>query len=257
MRMWVMLINRLPVNWMPLISSLPVIAEPHIMYKFIDGVMSTRICREWLTLRDDTCNNNPIARWAADICYTEPELRFVWKDICKCSLNIGNPLIKDFHLLFINRAFQLNSVISKYRPEVSPFCSFGCQESETHLHLFYACPKVKTLWRKIKCFYQEFVNDDYLILNEIKCLLSDFKDKLLIVISIVVKRRIFLCRLNNFALVFSLFLEDIRCERNVQRLKAKGHKQREHIFHALWGPLAMDDRFDTQLQREILVNQIV
>ena len=88
------------------------------------------------------------------------------------------------------------------------------------------------------------------------CYLISIK-KLLIVISIVIKHHIFLCRLNNFALVFSVFLEDIRRERNVQRLKAKGHKNKVCSFHALWGPLVADEPFDTQLQREILVNQIV
>ena len=202
MRIWAMLINHLPVTWMRLISAHPVISEQHIMYKFMEGAMSTHACYEWLMPKNDTCNAKPIEHWAADLCYTVPELRNIWTDLCKHVNNIGNPLIKDFHILFLNRAYQLNSVINKYRPVVSPLCSFGCQESETYLHLFYACPKVKALWHKVKQFYQEFVNDDYLILNEIKCLLSDFTSRLLVIISIVVKRRIFLCRLNNFSLIF-------------------------------------------------------
>ena len=79
---------------------------------------------------------------------------------------------------------------------------------------------------------------------------------LLQIISIIVNKRIFFCKINNFPLVFATFIQDIQRERNIQQLKARDNKNKLARFHAVWGPLVEDTPFDEQLQREFLINQI-
>ena len=253
---WSMLINHVPTTWMDIITQQSIVSTPHIVYKFISGEMSVRACRLWLESKRKFVNNNPIGRWATDLAHTIDELRLEWHSIARRYLLVASPYIQDFYLMFINRAYCLNSVVCKFRSDVSSVCSLCFQQEETYLHLFYDCTHTKKIWRQIKRFYQEFVDDDYLILTEKKCLLAAFDTPLLQIISIIVNKRIFFCKINNFPLVFATFIQDIQRERNIQQLKARDNKNKLARFHAVWGPLAEDIPFDEQLQREFLINQI-
>ena len=208
---WAQLWKSIPPDWTRVVGdSYNTPDAIPIIHKFINGAMPTSACRLWLFNKNEYCNRRPIECWCETLMYTFDELVAEWKRISGFYRLAYNPLLQDFHLLFVNRAFQLNNVVAKYRPSVSPECTFCHDELETYEHLFYECKLVKALWRKIKRFYQEFVDDSYLILSPFNCLLSLFESRLLSLISIIVKRRIFLCKINNFPLAFSVFIEDIK-----------------------------------------------
>ena len=69
-------------------------------------------------------NRRPIEHWCESLMYTFDELAAEWERIASFYRLPYSPLVKDFHLLFINRAFQLNNVVVKYCPSVSSNCSF-------------------------------------------------------------------------------------------------------------------------------------
>ena len=225
-----------------------------VIQKFITGAMPTSACRLWISSHFERLNKRPIERWCETLMYTFDELAAEWPRIAGFYRLPYSPLVKDFHLLFINRAFQLNNVVSKYRSLVSPECSFCHKEPETYEHLFYECTLVRKLWRKVKRFYQEFVDDSYLILSPFKCLLSLFKSRLLCLISIIVKRRIFLCKINNFPLHFSVFIEDIKRARDTHWRAVKSSPPRVRTYQNLWSTLVSDTPFVEQLAREAVVD---
>ena len=248
--MWNMLILHVPETWQNVVISAITQQNTgaHVIDKFIQGSMRASLCRHWLQNKTTHVNEKPISKWASDLAFTVPELTEKWNRINGFYSLAPNPVLQDFHILFMNRAYHMNTVIHLYRPEVSPLCTFCKVEQDSYLHAFYDCRLVKRIWIKMKNFYREFVNDDYLILTPVNCLLSDFECNLL---SLIVKRRIFLCKINDFPLDFATFIVDFKRARDTHWIHVKNNPKQEAGYKRLWSTLVLDSPFDEQLLREV------
>ena len=106
-------------------------------------------------------------------------------------LSIRNPKLQDFGRSFLHRTYHLNPTINLYRPDVSSKCTFCHEVEETILHLYWECKYSKVLWTKIKTFVFENISED-VVMSPQSCLLSDFPIRILVLLSVIVKYRIFL-----------------------------------------------------------------
>ena len=57
--------------------------------------------------------------------------------------------VQDFRILFLNKAYWLNDKVASYNKKPSDKCSLCGKEVETFVHLFWECPKVIVIWKKL------------------------------------------------------------------------------------------------------------
>ena len=108
---------------------------------------------------------------------------------------------------------MLNPTIASYRPGVSPNCTFCAKETETILHLYWECEHTKGIWKKGKTFVAENISEDA-NMSCYSCLLSDFDPWVLVLLSTIVKFRIFMVHLNNWKISYIQILKDLRWNRD-------------------------------------------
>ena len=154
--------------------------------------------------------------------------------------------MQDFHLLFIGRAYHLNEKITKYRPDTTPLCTFCSEETETYVHLFYKCKMVRPVWDKFQNFIVRNFDDGELFSLK-NCLLSTFDNAVVSLMSIVLKRRVFLDRINAFPFKYTTVIKDIKRVKRCHYLKVKNFKNQLKYFHQFWSILASDSLFDEEL----------
>ena len=71
-----------------------------------------------------------------------------WEKVTSNVKHVINDTLKNFYIMFNSRSIPLNNVISHFTP-VSEFCSLCKGVKETYYHLFWECPKVKSLWNYV------------------------------------------------------------------------------------------------------------
>ena len=54
--------------------------------------------------------------------------------------------LRYLHFRIITRTLTTNVLRNKWKPEVSPLCTFCQADNETILHILFDCPKVKKIW---------------------------------------------------------------------------------------------------------------
>ena len=69
-----------------------------------------------------------------------------WLSLAKKSSLIVKIYVKNFFVLFNNRAIYLNNVFAHIDPDTSNVCTFCKTVKETYEHLFYQCNDVKGIW---------------------------------------------------------------------------------------------------------------
>ena len=57
--------------------------------------------------------------------------------------------LKSCFILYMNRALVTKKQLSKYVPNITPFCDNCPEVVETYVHLFWECPRIQTTWKQI------------------------------------------------------------------------------------------------------------
>ena len=217
----------------------------HIVHQCLEGRMTVKNWYyNWLCLSKYKINNSAMVKWMVDL--NVLGIPDKWPEICRKLLSIRNPKLQDFGRSFLHRSYHLNSYITTYRPGVSVNCTF-CQEvEETVLHLYWECRYTKALWSKVKTFVFENISEE-VVMSPYSCVLSDFECHGLVLLSVIVKYRIFLMRLNNWKLSYVQVLKDLRWQQdthldgmNVDNLTP---------YYQFWGTLISDNLFETEYVR--------
>ena len=152
-------------------------------------------------------NDAAITKWTIDLDTTGILVK--WDKICTKLLVIRNPKLQDFGRPFLHRSYYLNVQVAGFIPDVSPKCTFCKTVDETLIHLYWQCKHVKSLWSKVQTFVVENISEEE-SMNAYSCLLTDFDCHVLVLISVIVKYRIFLARLNQWKPSYVQVLKDLR-----------------------------------------------
>ena len=99
----------------------------------------------------------------------------------------------------------------------------------------------------LKEFCIELIDEDEILTKE-NCMLSNFKNKLLVLISTIVKHRIFISRINKWPISYGDVLDRIKAERN--RQESVVTKKTRANYMRFWGCLIHDVVFETRQLRK-------
>ena len=179
-----------------------------------------------------------LQKWNTDLRLVTP-MEQLWPDICRKSILIEDKKIKTFHILFLNRAYHLNVVRSKYE-NVSSNCSFCDSADETFIHLFWECPKVQIVWQEVIEFCKELICSKEDVMNQFTCIFSFFSNSLLVFVITLFKYFIFISKCWQSELNYFGFLRYLRHHRDRERYKAIFSKQMR-AYERRWGVLVLDD----------------
>ena len=179
------IVQNISHEWAEVVGESLDIDNEHVVDKCINGAMLVKAFSQWLTICNVEVSTKPCAKWSEETGYDKNDLIEEWESVCLLYKLPKNPLIQDFHLLFINRAFQLNNIIAKYR-DVSIKCTLCGLVPETYVHLFYDCTLVKPIWIQLQDFLKRNLDDSELFTKK-NCLLSTFDTSLVSLMSIIVK----------------------------------------------------------------------
>ena len=218
----------------------------HVVDKCINGLMPVKAFTQWLTICNTEVFAKPFTNWSEDTGYNKKEIIDEWESICLLYKLPRNPLVQDFHLLFINRAFHLNNIIAKYR-DISSNCTFCRLVPETYVHLFYDCTLVKPIWLQLQDFFKCNLGASELFTKK-NCLLSTFNTSIVSLMSILVKRRIFLDKINNVIVKFFRVLDDTKRVKRCHYLKVKNYKNQLKHYHQFWSVLENNSLFDDDIK---------
>ena len=244
------ILRQLPIPWAKLMNQNPNIMQvnqSHIVYRFASNLMPVKACYLWLRDANIVVEPNAENQWAKDLNIPPEEAIVSWEEFCGKANRLRTPVLKDFHLLFANRAFILNNVACKFK-ETTENCNFCDLAKESYVHVFYECLFVQKIWEKCRKFYTQYVDDsEDCSFSKRSCLLSDFNSNILIIMSVLIKRRIFLARLNEFPLTFLQVLKDTKQYRDTHWRLTKGNPNNETEYKRTWSSLVVDTPFEEQI----------
>ena len=204
------------------------------------GLMPTKTFTELLL--PHPVNNSAITHWEKDLeCTIEG---FLWQNICKKIKLLSSPLFRDFHTQLLNQVFPLNVLMSLYREEISPVCSFCSLVEETYPHLFWDCKYVFPIWTAIQDICYDTIDEEDF--SMFKCLLSNFQNPLLNLVTVIVKYHVHICRIQNSLPTVSGILHLLCKERDTYFHRAQ-IKNTLHLYNKFWDVWTND----------IVVNEIV
>ena len=245
----------MPPTWLRLIGNNLAtlqVNQTHIVYRFTQGLMPVKECYLWLRDKYIPIVYKATEKWAIDLNESADTLIQNWRALCGKYTRLFTPVLQDFHILFMNRSYQMNYIICKFVP-ISANCSFCDTVKETYVHVFFECKYVSFIWKKCRQFYIEHVDDDESeesLMSKQACLLSDFNTQLLVIISVIVKYRVFLARINRFPIQFLDVLQALKRHRDTHWLKCKGNPRKEMAYRQVWSSLASDAPFEEQIKIE-------
>ena len=216
----------------------------HLVHHCLEGRMSVKSWYNLLCSAKCKINNTAISKWVADL--DMPDILDKWTTICSKQLAIKNPKLQDFSRSFLHRSYHLNSVIASYRTDFSPNCTFCDKEKETVLHLYWECEHTKDIWNKVKTFVFENISED-VNMSCYSCLLSDFDLRVLVLLSTIVKFRIFIAHLNNRKISYIQILRDLHWDRDTHLDRTDAENLTP--YYQFWGTLISDSLFDNEYKR--------
>ena len=98
--------------------------------------------------------------------------------------------MKSFHIQFLNRAYTTNAICAKYS-DVSDLCPICEKETNSYVHAYWNCEKVKFIWEQIVDIMEALADPEEHEFTMKNCLLSNFKAILFVRITAFFKRFIF------------------------------------------------------------------
>ena len=121
-------------------------------------------------------------------------------------------------------------------------CSFCNTYPETYIHLFWECTFVQKCWVGLIDFCKEYictVEDD---MSQENCLLSNYNQDILVLITVCFKRFVFICKLEEKIPSFRGFMFSLK---HLRDLDFKRFKYARNIvkYHKIWNVLDHDGVF--------------
>ena len=116
-----------------------------------------------------------------------------------------------FQYKLFNRALTTNVRLSKWKKEVSVYCSFCHHKPETVVHLLCECDVVKPLWRNLKATIKHFWEEE-IELNQYNIVLNNFESQNEAIINLLVvtlKQYIYASRCLQETPTFSKFMTKV------------------------------------------------
>ena len=166
-----------------------------------------------------------------------------WTKICKRYFVVYNPVLQDFARSFLLRSYYLNTHLSQFT-DISEKCTFCKVETETIMHVYWLCPKVRPLWDRVTELISQYLPDAEK-LTPMEALLSCSTYDVIVLITLIVKYQIFLPRLNDWPVQYTSVLHKLRKEHNNHLYRTAPEKMSN--YYSFWQDLAFDTAFDAEL----------
>ena len=164
-----------------------------------------------------------------------------WKQVfTKAVKTTSDSQLKWFQLRTINRLIPTNRFLHIRKIKNNPFCTFGCNEEETIVHLFFQCPKVRLFWNKILEWIKlECMNCDNLFFNDQLIVLgiksNTVTDKVIDLLIIIGKWHIYKCKLQDREPNIEIFKKQFRERYKIEKYTNIEKSQRD-LFDKTWLP---------------------
>ncbi len=121
----------------------------------------------WLdgkVLEERSCNNAHIRSVFTSVYSQYPSSFYRWRAMFPdISNNVWTEMnrffvpnkVKELHIKVLHRYYPCNELINRFKPDVSPLCSFCKKEVESLSHLFYSCPYSTSFWNQMSLLIWE------------------------------------------------------------------------------------------------------
>ena len=94
--------------------------------------------------------------------------------------------MRSFYIRFVHRAYATNVRLKNMKVLNLDVCCFCKEVTETRIHLFWECPRIKVVWDQVIQFCKENVSDSQEY-NMANCLLLGFEIPVLNMIMLACK----------------------------------------------------------------------
>ena len=197
---------------------------------------SAKLVYEFLI--DDTKHMpKAIGAWSRE--WTNPISQDMWLVAVRAALRIYDIRSRSFQLMFLNRGYYVNTILAKFT-DTSPLCTFCDKEEETYAHLYWSCEKIAPLIQSVKMYCSETLGLDLEQFTRETYLLSAFEDTMMVMLTMLVKKYVFKCRIEKWQPIFKTCMIVIRKFIRKDKLRAEFAKN-FGMFTKTWGPLAEEE----------------
>ena len=237
--------RKIAIDWYDMFNSLPIeilgkkYDQSHAFIRLYEGNTTVKGIVSLFRELNSCQNEKAIAKWSRDLDFdVQPE----WSQYCLKSKLLENMKLRAFHLQYLNRGYQLNVIKAKYS-DIDPECSLCKKEPETYLHLFWQCEETKAIWDKLIDILEMIADPTENDINMQNCLLSNYKTKLLVLLTVYFKRYIFYSTFMSYTPHWKHFTEFVIKLRERHYSKCKYQKKIQQHFQ-FWGILVNDNVFN-------------
>ena len=229
-------VRRIPTQWL-LIDVNANLDRPRTLY---DGVVRQKwppkLVYEFL-LKDKQHTPKAIDSWSRE--WTNPLTQEQWLTAARAANRIQDIRSRSFQLMFMNRGYYVNKVLAKFT-NISSMCTFCAKEEETYTHLYWNCEKISLLLQSVKQYCNDILGFDTKLFTRENFLLSMFESTEMVMVTMLVKKYVFRCRIEKRNPVFKACMLNIRKFIRKDKCQARVAKKLEY-FSQTWGPLAEEE----------------
>ena len=151
-----------------------------------------------------------------------------------------DPKLKWFQIRTLYRIIPTNRFLHIRKLKDNPFCTFGCNEEETIVHLFFTCHKVHQFWNEVTDWVKNnCTNCDNLSLSEQLIILGTKRnvitDKVIDLLIITGKWYIYKCKLQDREPRLDTFKQQFKERYTIEKKRYTTQPARETLNN-LWTP---------------------
>ena len=226
--------NKIPVGWKEIMGSdvSDHTDKTDLVSLCVEGRVMVQMFYRWLL--ENKFKVKPKAITARTVDLQVEHIPENWTKICKCYFVVYNPVLQDFARSFLLRSYYLNMHLSQFT-DISEKCTFCKVETETIMHVYWLCPKVRPLWDRVTELISQYLPDAEK-LTPMEALLSCSTYDVIVLIMLIVKYQIFLSRLNDWPVQYTSVLHKLRKERNNHLYCTAPEKMSN--YYSFWQDLA-------------------
>ena len=165
----------------------------------------------------------------------------MWSEVfTKATKTTSDSKLKWFQIRTLYRIIPTNRYLHLRKIKDSPNCTFGCNEEETIVHLFYTCRKVHQFWNEVLNWVKNnCTNCDSLSLSEQITILGTkqnvITDKVIDLLIITGKWHIYKCKLQDREPSFEIFKKQFQEIYTIEKCRYLSRSAGE-TFKDLWLP---------------------
>ena len=178
-----------------------------------------------------------IGSWSREL--TNPLSQDLWAAAGRAVMRIHDVRSRSFQLMIMNRGYYVNNTLAKFM-DISPMCTFCNTVEETYTHLYWSCEKVTPLIQALKLYCSDTLGLNLNLFTRETFLLSVFEETEMVMITTLVKKFVFHCRIEKKQPVFKECMCAIRNFVRKDKCRAKYAKNLQ-MFYQTWGALAEDE----------------